>query len=145
MALKLHLPDTFPRELVKETSEPFFRNVYKAKTSFPHLMKSIITIQREAYMSKSVATIWDCQAKECSFNHNGKCRTVGINVGGPEPLCDTYVNFDSKGGILNTMAKVGACKVQSCAQNRVLECWGEGIQVILHNHQALCGSYRSRT
>ncbi len=91
--------------------------------------------------SKIGAQITDCQAIDCSFNHSGKCRTIGINVGGPEPLCDTFVTASFKGGILNATAKVGACKVQACMHNKLLECGAERIQVILNNEQALCGSY----
>jgi hypothetical protein len=95
-------------------------------------------------MSKPGANISDCQASECSFNHGGKCRTIGINVGGPEPLCDTFVNFGIKGGILNTSAVVGACKVQSCTQNKSLECGVRDIRVVLQNQTAMCGSFEAR-
>jgi hypothetical protein len=95
-------------------------------------------------MSKAGANINECQVKECSYNINGKCRTIGINVGGPEPLCDTFINAGVKGGLLNAMAKVGACKVQSCRHNALLECTVEGILVTLQQNRAMCASYQSR-
>jgi hypothetical protein len=94
-------------------------------------------------MQKSGASIIDCQSKECSFNHEGKCRTIAINVGGPEPLCDTFVNSSIKGGLLSATAKVGACKVDYCAHNKALECAIDAIHVVSRNGQALCGSFLS--
>jgi hypothetical protein len=94
-------------------------------------------------MSKAGANILDCQAKECSYNRDGKCHTIGINVGGPEPLCDTFVNAGMKAGVLNSIAKVGACKVQTCTHNKSLECMVKGIRVILQENQAQCGSCQS--
>lgn len=86
----------------------------------------------------------DCQAKGCSFNHDRKCQTIGINVGGPEPLCDTFVSGSAKGGIHDANALVGACKVQTCMNNTSLECQAEGIRVVYKNNQAWCGSFQSR-
>ena len=91
------------------------------------------------------ARIVGCKAHECSFNHGGNCRTIGINVGGPEPLCDTFIKAEKKGGILNAMAKVGACKVEACVNNKLLECGAEGISVVISNNQAFCGSYQKQS
>lgn len=95
-------------------------------------------------MSKKGANILECQARDCSYNLDGRCHTIAINVGGPEPLCDTYVNIGSKVGLFNTMPKVGACKVRNCAHNKSLECIAKGIHVILRDNQALCGLYQMR-
>ena len=92
--------------------------------------------------SKVTARIIDCQAYECSFNHRGECRAVGINIGGPEPLCDTFIRTESKGGNLSTTAIVGACKVEVCQFNKALECMAEEIQVVMNNDQAICGTYQ---
>ena len=83
-----------------------------------------------------------CEASECSFNRKNKCRALGINVGGPEPLCDTFINDDMKGGVLNAATKVGACKVKSCVYNRLLQCTARGIRVIFDNDRALCVTYQ---
>lgn len=95
-------------------------------------------------MFKTGANILDCQVKKCSYNYEGKCRTIGINIGGPEPLCDTFVDAGIKAGMLNTVAKVGACKVNSCLHNKSLECMADGIRVILQDNQPLCGVYEPR-
>ena len=92
--------------------------------------------------SKLGTHIVDCKATECSFNHGGNCRTIGINVGGPEPLCDTFFNTAKKGGIPTATATVGACKVQTCMHNKLLECGSKSISVVFNDNQALCGSYR---
>ena len=92
--------------------------------------------------SRSRSQIIECEASDCSFNQKNKCRAIGINVGGPEPLCDTFINADVMGGILNAATKVGACKVQSCVHNKLLECGAEKIRVLLVYDQALCGTYQ---
>ena len=94
-------------------------------------------------MSSRHALVTDCRALNCFYNRSGSCKTIGINVGGPEPLCDTYINTGSKGGIFNKRAHVGACKVETCLHNEALECMAEEIRVIFRDDRALCGSFSS--
>lgn len=91
---------------------------------------------------KPLSQVNECQADECSFYKKGKCRAIGINVGGPEPLCDTFIHTDIMGGKLNAATKVGACKVQSCVHNRLLQCTAQGIRIIFENNRALCDTYQ---
>ena len=95
-------------------------------------------------MSSHYTSVTDCQANNCSYNRYGNCKTIGITVGGPEPLCDTYINTGSKGGVVNKKARVGACKVGNCLHNEALECMSKGIQVLFQDNQASCGSFLSR-
>jgi hypothetical protein len=95
-------------------------------------------------MERSGARIFECQAEECSYNVMGKCRTIGINVGGPDPLCDTFVETGVKGGLIGAITKVGACKVGNCVHNEDLECMADGIRVVYQNDRALCSLYQSQ-
>jgi hypothetical protein len=95
-------------------------------------------------MSRPGANILECQATDCAYNHDGTCRTIAITVGGPDPLCDTFVSADVKGGVLNATAKVGACKVGNCAHNERLECMVGAIRVVYQNGRALCALYQGR-
>jgi len=95
-------------------------------------------------MSMNFANVLGCDVGGCAFNHEGKCRTMGINVGGPEPLCDTFTEAQKKAGIFNVTAKVGACKVQNCVNNSLMECTAPGIRVIMQESRALCGGFSAR-
>jgi hypothetical protein len=70
--------------------------------------------------------------------------TIAINVGGPEPFCDTFVSAGKKGGVRNVSARVGACKVEDCTFNNALECTAESIRVTLQQNRAQCVSYQLR-
>jgi hypothetical protein len=95
-------------------------------------------------MLKSGTAILDCQALDCSYNHDGRCHTLGINIGSPDPLCNTFVDAGIMGGSLEPCAKVGACKEINCAHNESLECMYDGIRVMFRDRRPACASYQRR-
>lgn len=72
----------------------------------------------------------DCQVEMCAYNTDGKCHAMAITIGDTvHPKCDTYVETGTKGGDLDSIAGVGACKVCSCVHNMGLECQATTISV----------------
>lgn len=95
-------------------------------------------------MDTKMVTVLNCNATGCSFNIRNKCRAKAITIGGGEcPECDTSLMSDKKGGCIDVIAGVGACKVESCKFNNCLECGAEGIQVKMHAGHVDCGTYKS--
>lgn len=95
-------------------------------------------------MTPAIPTIINCNAGKCIYNYSGQCRTLAINVGGPEPLCDTYFSNGKKGGLMDLVAKVGACKVESCTHNRSFECSATGVDVVFVGDFAECATFQDR-
>jgi hypothetical protein len=71
----------------------------------------------------------ECMMAECAYNGDRCCHALAITVGGPEPLCDTFMPAKSKGGDGGCTGCVGACKVTDCRYNKSLECTAEGVQI----------------
>jgi hypothetical protein len=94
-------------------------------------------------MNEQMPLISECSASGCAYNHEGNCCVMAINVGGPAPLCDTYVSGGSKAGMKGMMAGVGACKVSSCANNDSLMCQAEFVRVEVLDGQAVCATFRA--
>ena len=95
-------------------------------------------------MSLSFPTIINCNAGKCIYNYSGQCRTMAINVGGPEPLCDTFSANGKKGGFRDIVAKVGACKVEECTHNRSFECSAAGVDVVFVGDLAECATFQTQ-
>lgn len=93
-------------------------------------------------MKNVLSNVKQCDVQECVFNADQKCHTLAINVGGPDPLCDTYMSGSMKGGIKHLNAQVGACKVADCLFNKAYECEAKNISVITKGEKAWCGSYQ---
>ncbi|HUI93491.1 MAG TPA: DUF1540 domain-containing protein [Chitinivibrionales bacterium] len=92
-----------------------------------------------------MAAIQECDAMECSFNQNKKCHAFAINVGGPNEICascDTFFKTNVKGGLQNVSGGVGACKVQSCVYNKLLQCTAGSVRFSLHESHADCATYQ---
>jgi hypothetical protein len=86
----------------------------------------------------------ECSMMDCAYNTEKKCHALAITVGGPEPLCDTYMKTARKGGDMDSIAGVGACKVSTCVYNFSLECSSENIRVGSHGDHAQCDTFRER-
>ncbi|MBN1130258.1 MAG: DUF1540 domain-containing protein [Chitinispirillaceae bacterium] len=95
-------------------------------------------------MSTDLPEVGMCNVGKCVYNYSGKCCTYGINVGGPEPLCDTYYSNGKKGGIPEFLAKVGACKVDNCIHNQSYECSASGVDIVAVGNRAECATFQSR-
>ena len=87
-----------------------------------------------------------CDVRECAYNANGQCHTLAITVGSGEehPMCDTFCPSSEKGGVEDTLAGVGACKVSGCAFNSDLECHSQGIEVGHQGNEIDCLTFQSR-
>lgn len=96
-------------------------------------------------MSTPFTTISNCNASKCIYNYSGKCCTLAINVGGPEPLCDTYFFNGKKGGFEDLTAIVGACKVDTCIHNRFYECMADNVEILSGQDLVECSTFRART
>lgn len=75
-------------------------------------------------------TIMDCDATECAYNADNTCHATAITIGAEaDHRCDTFCRSSSKGGDLQIIGGVGACKVSACGHNQNLECAAPGIRV----------------
>ena len=64
-----------------------------------------------------------CEVSDCAYNRDNCCHTMAITIGdGMNPRCDTFCHSTSKGGDIESIASVGACKVSACKHNNALEC-----------------------
>ncbi len=88
----------------------------------------------------TLPTISKCKVEECAFNRDETCHAKAINVGGPDPCCDTYFNSMELGGKAMS-GSVGACKVTDCRFNDHLECSASSIAVSPGKCKADCMTY----
>jgi hypothetical protein len=91
----------------------------------------------------NMAKVTACTVTECAYNKNQQCHTMAITVGGPHPMCDTYMS-SGRGGEDGVTGGVGACHVASCRFNQSLECHARGIEVGLHANHADCDTFSQR-
>lgn len=96
-------------------------------------------------MAISMPKILDCMVVDCSYNRNKECHAMAITVGsGGHPLCDTFIKASQKGGVMDMMGSVGACREAGCKFNQALECSASGIHVGRHADHADCSTFASR-
>ncbi len=93
-------------------------------------------------METVVSDVSRCLETSCVFNTDEKCHTMAINVGGPEPLCDTFMTGSMKGGDQDMLAKVGTCKVAQCRYNNAYECEAVNISIVDKDGKPVCGTYK---
>jgi hypothetical protein len=92
-------------------------------------------------MNKKVSRINMCKAAKCVYNSKNKCHAIAITVGGPDPLCDTYLSSIDKGGMREVMGGVGACKVTHCRHNNSFMCQAGKIEVDYHENNVKCMTF----
>lgn len=97
--------------------------------------------QRGGAMMMKMPMIIDCKMTECAYNANKKCHAMAITVGGPEPMCDTFLKRTKKGGVPDMNGSVGACKVANCNFNQSLVCSAEAIHIGVHDNHAECDTF----
>ena len=86
--------------------------------------------------------ILDCGAGECAFNDDGQCHAKAITVGNSAShTCDTFFSASTKGGALEVIGEVGACKESSCKFNDRFLCIASGIHVGHEGDTADCLSF----
>jgi hypothetical protein len=93
-------------------------------------------------MAKDMPQVKECVVTECSYNTGKVCHAMAIMVGDDVcPMCDTYTNYMSKGGVPDATGKVGACRTSDCIYNDSLECSADGINVGWHQNHAECMTF----
>ena len=95
-------------------------------------------------MTMKMPMINECSMADCAYNSEMKCHALAITVGGPAPLCDTYLQSTQKGGDGDLIGGVGACKVGNCMHNTALECSAANIQIGMHAGHAECDTFSER-
>jgi hypothetical protein len=96
-------------------------------------------------MSKKMPSVSECEMIECAYNQQRACHAMAITVGDDVcPMCDTFLDSDSKGGVSNETGGVGACKESDCQFNDALECSAPSIKVSGHSGHADCSTYKRR-
>ncbi len=93
----------------------------------------------------SMPKILSCTVNECAYNINNECHTLAITVGdGEHAACDTFYRAKVKGGAMDLIGGVGACKASACKFNKAFECTAPGINVARHSEHADCKTYAAR-
>lgn len=70
---------------------------------------------------------------------------MAITVGDSRhAACDTFFKSKNKGGVSDITGGVGACKVESCKFNKMLECSATGINVSAHSGHGDCITFAQR-
>lgn len=97
-----------------------------------------------------------CEMTECGFNQSMNCHAAAIQVGDPlvaepkkralqDPKCDTFtVDSGHHFGAADLIARIGACKADTCVHNVDLRCTAEAVQVGHHQDHADCRTYQMR-
>jgi hypothetical protein len=94
-------------------------------------------------MTMKMPKVKKCDVLECAYNQEAMCHAIAITVGGGEcPMCDTALKSEHKGGVMDMVAGVGACKVSTCQFNQDLECNANGIQVDIHGDHPECVTFK---
>ena len=81
----------------------------------------------------------ECMVSGCAYNGEGMCHALAITVGDTlHPQCDTFCQAPAKGGDMDAIAGVGACKMANCSHNQNLECTASDICVGYHEQEIEC-------
>lgn len=96
-------------------------------------------------MAISMPKISKCDVTDCSYNTDRKCHTLAITIGDSScPMCDTFLQAEDKGGDIEVLGGVGACKSSECTFNSAFECSAGSISVGEHSDHADCLTYKPR-
>jgi hypothetical protein len=85
--------------------------------------------------------VLSCDVGACAFNDNQKCHAKAITIGDKtNPGCDTF--FATAGHTTNKQgAGVGACKVESCQNNKDYFCMRDSVRVRKVDGNIVCTEY----
>lgn len=93
-------------------------------------------------MEVNMSKIKECEVRDCVYNSDKNCHTMGITIGnGSCAICDTFMKSDRKGGDTAIIGGVGACRTENCKFNKSMECTAEGILVGFHSDHADCKTF----
>lgn len=88
--------------------------------------------------------VMDCLVERCSFNSGKKCHAFAVTIGdGTHPMCDTFAALNEKGGTVNVIGKVGACKVMKCKFNVSLGCSAPSVEIKYHGEHGDCSTFEN--
>jgi hypothetical protein len=79
---------------------------------------------------------------DCTYNNNGACRTLAINIS-PYAGCTTCNYGKTKAGLTDINAGVGGY-LADCKLNNQLECQVPNVTVVSHGNHADCGTVQFR-
>lgn len=85
----------------------------------------------------------ECKVTECGYNVNNSCHARAITVGSDRPACDTYFQ-SSTHTTHDSVAGVGACRVDVCKYNDSFECQAPNIVVDHGPDKADCMTFEQR-
>jgi hypothetical protein len=95
-------------------------------------------------MGMEMPKVKECNVAMCAYNQGRGCHAMAINVGGPEPLCDTFMKTREKCAAQDISGGVGACKVVNCWFNSCLECAAKDIDIKWRESKAQCATFRAK-
>ncbi|HKK01893.1 MAG TPA: DUF1540 domain-containing protein [Desulfuromonadales bacterium] len=96
-------------------------------------------------MPKTMSPVKDCAVSSCAYNEKKACHAMAITVGAStEPMCGTYFQSSSHGGVKDMTGGVGACKVADCRFNESFECSAPDIHVGLKHNHPDCLTFETR-
>lgn len=97
-------------------------------------------------MTMEMPKVADCTVSNCAYNTGAACHAMAITIGDQpnEPVCDTYFQADTHGGVMDMTAGVGACKSSDCLHNTDFECTAPDVHVGLKGSQPDCLSFERR-
>jgi len=83
-----------------------------------------------------------CDATKCAFNQGNNCHALAVTIGDAQSAaCDTFMVNKSKGGEIQEIAGVGACKMEDCEHNEGLYCTAKTIEVKQSSDGPVCATY----
>jgi len=97
-------------------------------------------------MKMEMPKVQDCNVSNCAYNTNKSCHAMAITIGEypEEPVCDTFFQSSTRGGVMEMSAGVGACKTSNCQHNRDFECTASAIHIGLKGKQPDCLTFEHR-
>ena len=96
-------------------------------------------------MTMKMPKVKHCDATECAYNNKNKCHAIAITIGGwSVPQCNTSVIAPKKGGVPDTRAGVGACKIENCQFNKSLQCTAKCIRIKMYTLDIECVTFRQK-
>ena len=97
-------------------------------------------------MGMKMPKVTGCSVENCAYNTEKICHALAITVGDPagDPACDTFFTAEQHGGVMDTTAGVGACKLAECKFNKDYECSAASISVGMQEGQPDCITYEAR-
>ena len=93
-------------------------------------------------MNAGLPPVARCEVSQCFYNRQTACHAPAINVGGPHPACDTFIDQQDAHITRSAVGLVGACHVADCRYNADLTCQAQAISVGNHAGHADCATYQ---